>query len=241
MGRRRSQLDSEEEMLPPGFKRIGYDADTQTYFYSDDNGATWEGSPGSRYGTLRRVSTRAAPLRQMPAGSSATVPHVQSAASTTRPRFSANITAVPQNPHHPDIEETLARRRAHQASISTVRTSNILHTDQQSDAISPQVADAYLSSKPLPSLPQQNDAPSASRQAELSPLAPGPTTAQNPTSFGNGNTISQGSRRRSFLNTLFARLGRRVTNSGALGRGRAETTITPPAVRKPLRRWESSA
>ncbi|RYP75485.1 hypothetical protein DL771_002370 [Monosporascus sp. 5C6A] len=51
-----SQYDSDEERLPSGMKRIGYDADTQTYSYRDTDGSIWEGPPGSQYGQLTRVS-----------------------------------------------------------------------------------------------------------------------------------------------------------------------------------------
>jgi hypothetical protein len=37
-------------------RRIGYDADTQTYTYRDDaDGSIWEGPPGSRYGKLTQI------------------------------------------------------------------------------------------------------------------------------------------------------------------------------------------
>ncbi|KAL2022537.1 hypothetical protein VTK56DRAFT_5144 [Thermocarpiscus australiensis] len=51
-----SHYDSDEERLPEGMTRVGYDADTQTHTYRDTDGSYWESSPGSRYGTLRRVS-----------------------------------------------------------------------------------------------------------------------------------------------------------------------------------------
>jgi len=40
--------------LPSGMRRVGYDADTQTYTYQDEDGSYWEGAQGARYGTLRR-------------------------------------------------------------------------------------------------------------------------------------------------------------------------------------------
>ncbi|KAK1752601.1 hypothetical protein QBC47DRAFT_416245 [Echria macrotheca] len=58
MGHRRSWMDSDEDRLPSGFRRTGYDADTQRYSYTDENGDTYEGPPGSRYGELRRTATR---------------------------------------------------------------------------------------------------------------------------------------------------------------------------------------
>ena len=41
--------------LPEGMRRIGYDADTQTYTYRHSNGSVWEGAPGNRYGTLTPI------------------------------------------------------------------------------------------------------------------------------------------------------------------------------------------
>jgi hypothetical protein len=50
-----SQYDEDEERLPDGMRRVGYDADTERYQYQDENGDFWEGPPGSRYGALRPV------------------------------------------------------------------------------------------------------------------------------------------------------------------------------------------
>jgi hypothetical protein len=54
-----SHLDSDEDRLPAGMSRVGYDADTQIYTYRDSDGSFWEGAPGCRYGKLHRV--RSAP------------------------------------------------------------------------------------------------------------------------------------------------------------------------------------
>jgi hypothetical protein len=51
-----SQYDTDEERLPSGMTRIGYDADEQTYTFRDADGSIWESAPGSQYGPLRRVS-----------------------------------------------------------------------------------------------------------------------------------------------------------------------------------------
>ena len=52
-----SHLDTDEERLPDGMTRIGYDADSQTYTYRDSDGSTWEGAPGNQYGKLFKVKT----------------------------------------------------------------------------------------------------------------------------------------------------------------------------------------
>ena len=58
-----SYLDSDEDRLPSGMTRVGYDADTQVYTYRDsDDGSYWEGAPGCRYGKLHRVRAATPPL-----------------------------------------------------------------------------------------------------------------------------------------------------------------------------------
>lgn len=53
---RRSRYDDDEERLPHGMTRVGYDADTQVYTFQDEDGSYWEGSPGCEYGgQLTRV------------------------------------------------------------------------------------------------------------------------------------------------------------------------------------------
>ncbi|KAI0480737.1 LysM domain-containing protein [Xylariaceae sp. FL0804] len=56
-----SQYDTDEERLPEGMQRIGYDADTEIYSFRDSDGSIWESAPGNRYGSLRRVSPPPAP------------------------------------------------------------------------------------------------------------------------------------------------------------------------------------
>ncbi|KAI0408568.1 carbohydrate-binding module family 50 protein [Xylaria palmicola] len=51
-----SEYDTDEERLPEGMQRIGYDADTQVYTFRDADGSVWESAPGSQYGQLRRVA-----------------------------------------------------------------------------------------------------------------------------------------------------------------------------------------
>ncbi|KAK4153565.1 hypothetical protein C8A00DRAFT_43515 [Chaetomidium leptoderma] len=50
-----SHLDTDDERLPAGMTRAGYDADTQIYTYRDTDGSLWEGAPGCQYGNLHRV------------------------------------------------------------------------------------------------------------------------------------------------------------------------------------------
>lgn len=50
-----SRYDTDEERLPEGMSRVGYDADTQVYTFQDADGSYWESAPGSQYGRLTRV------------------------------------------------------------------------------------------------------------------------------------------------------------------------------------------
>jgi hypothetical protein len=54
-----SHLDTDEERLPEGMTRVGYDGDTQVYTYQDSDGSYWEGAPGVKYGRLYRVKQTA--------------------------------------------------------------------------------------------------------------------------------------------------------------------------------------
>lgn len=51
-----SRYDTDEERLPEGMERVGYDADTQIYTFRDADGSYWEGAPGCQYGRLTKVS-----------------------------------------------------------------------------------------------------------------------------------------------------------------------------------------
>ncbi|KAG6009739.1 hypothetical protein E4U21_001487 [Claviceps maximensis] len=50
-----SHYDADQDRLPDGMRRIGYDADTQIYTFQDDDGSYWESAPGCQYGQLTRV------------------------------------------------------------------------------------------------------------------------------------------------------------------------------------------
>ncbi|KYK61073.1 uncharacterized protein DCS_02214 [Drechmeria coniospora] len=50
-----SRYDTDDERLPDGMTRVGYDADTQVYTFQDADGSYWESAPGCQYGHLTRV------------------------------------------------------------------------------------------------------------------------------------------------------------------------------------------
>jgi len=52
-----TQYDEDEYNLPEGMKRIGYDSDTQCYYFKDRDGSIWRGAPGARYSEMTRVSS----------------------------------------------------------------------------------------------------------------------------------------------------------------------------------------
>ena len=52
---RRSYGAEQDDRLPHGFSRIGYDADTQVYTFRGPDSSLYEGPSGARYGTLTKV------------------------------------------------------------------------------------------------------------------------------------------------------------------------------------------
>lgn len=50
-----SRYDTDEERLPEGMQRVGYDADSQVYTFRDADGSYWESAPGNQYGHLTKV------------------------------------------------------------------------------------------------------------------------------------------------------------------------------------------
>lgn len=52
-----SRYDTDEERLPHGMTRVGYDDDTQVYTFKDNDGSYWESAPGSQYGQLTQISS----------------------------------------------------------------------------------------------------------------------------------------------------------------------------------------
>ncbi|KAK0446960.1 uncharacterized protein EV420DRAFT_883166 [Desarmillaria tabescens] len=51
-----SQHAEDSRRLPEGFQRIGYDADTMQYTFTDTHGKLYRSAPGEEYGTLTPVA-----------------------------------------------------------------------------------------------------------------------------------------------------------------------------------------
>ncbi|SPQ22678.1 48f9a77f-bdbc-45b7-8cf8-497a92e24739 [Thermothielavioides terrestris] len=98
-----SHLDSDDERLPDGMVRVGYDADTQVYTYRDRDGSYWEGAPGCKYGRLYRVQP--APLPRPRAHSSSSDSESDSEDDSDSPNSPKNnteknkITTDEKTPH----------------------------------------------------------------------------------------------------------------------------------------------
>ena len=45
-------VTQDDYRLPEGMKRVGYDADTQKYYFRDSDGSLWESAEGNQYGEL---------------------------------------------------------------------------------------------------------------------------------------------------------------------------------------------
>lgn len=62
---RRYDYDTDDERLPEGMVRVGYDADTQVYTFRDTDGSLWEGPPGCQYGRMTKVTNAPKPPSRM--------------------------------------------------------------------------------------------------------------------------------------------------------------------------------
>lgn len=45
----------DKSRLPEGFRRTGYDADMEVYYFKDREGRQWQSKPGNEYGRLMPV------------------------------------------------------------------------------------------------------------------------------------------------------------------------------------------
>ena len=117
-----SYLDTDEERMPSGMTRMGYDADTQTYSYLDSDGSIWEGAPGNRYGKIFKVSSPPR-LTARPKANSAPEPMK---AQVANPKACNAKTQVPSRSNLFD-EDTIAERRDYQQldESNSSRTSSI--------------------------------------------------------------------------------------------------------------------
>lgn len=84
-----SRYDSDEERLPEGMTRVGYDADEEVYTFQDADGSLWESAPGNRYGRLRKVSDG-----PDPDDGDATQPFLGSGENYERPSWRAEMISL---------------------------------------------------------------------------------------------------------------------------------------------------
>ncbi|KAJ3532019.1 hypothetical protein NM208_g8625 [Fusarium decemcellulare] len=67
-----SRYDTDEERLPEGMERVGYDADSQVYTFRDADGSYWESAPGNHRGSS---SEELEPIPDCPEGTTAYAVH----------------------------------------------------------------------------------------------------------------------------------------------------------------------
>lgn len=148
MRSRFAEYDTDEDNLPQGMTRIGYDADTETYTFSSADGSIWESSPGSRYGNLTRVGL---PVRRPsdPQGWQS---------GRLAPSSSAQTGDSEKGPAAPNVDETPTGRRRSASRVllrcvSKVTSSLRPRSDSQAssttesspDTLSPDVEDFLFS------------------------------------------------------------------------------------------------
>ncbi|KAF1816527.1 hypothetical protein P152DRAFT_454781 [Eremomyces bilateralis CBS 781.70] len=54
--------ESDDQRLPDGMQRVGYDADTQRHTFQSSNGALFQGPAGARYGRLTPYGSEPRPM-----------------------------------------------------------------------------------------------------------------------------------------------------------------------------------
>lgn len=88
---RRFDYDTDDDRLPEGMVRVGYDADSQVYTFRDADGSLWEGPPGCEYGHMTKVADPPRPLADL------TNIDVESAGAThdAPPSYDESEAAVP--------------------------------------------------------------------------------------------------------------------------------------------------
>ena len=101
-----SYLDSDEERLPEGMTRTGYDADEGVYYFRDTDGSRWKGVPGRRYGPMHKIEEPPCPPQSSSSSSSLSMP--PSPSSPSSPSLSSSPTIVEPYvayyPRRPDPE-----------------------------------------------------------------------------------------------------------------------------------------
>ncbi|KAK0429652.1 hypothetical protein ARMSODRAFT_948113 [Armillaria solidipes] len=90
-----TQYDEDSYRLPEGMERIGYDSDTQTYFYRDANGDTWKGAEGAEYSEMTRVSGASSSTEDIEAAPRRADGYQQLATDLNRPMVSTTYTPNP--------------------------------------------------------------------------------------------------------------------------------------------------
>ncbi|KAK0473110.1 hypothetical protein IW261DRAFT_1553218 [Armillaria novae-zelandiae] len=90
-----TQYDEDSYRLPEGMERIGYDSDTQTYFYRDANGDTWKGAEGAEYSEMTRVSGASSSTEDIEAVPRRADGYQQLATDLDRPVVSTTYTPNP--------------------------------------------------------------------------------------------------------------------------------------------------
>lgn len=143
----------DDDRLPEGVKRTGYDADTQTYTYESVRGEQYQGRAGERYGELTRTGTAAA------------APRAQSSA-VPQP------TALPSAPPQPS---TPVRPPNYYPPNASLRAT----PPRVGRALSTPISGAAVTRRAVPSTPSSTTSHTPSSTASRAPTS---TTSHTPTS-----------------------------------------------------------
>ncbi|KAL0955590.1 hypothetical protein HGRIS_001826 [Hohenbuehelia grisea] len=101
-------------------KRIGYDADTQQYIFSDSGGTTWRGAEGSMYGIMKPAAGLVTQSRAAAPSERAAVSHEEKPKTTPPTRSATNSHAEQPKPK----------------ATSHARSSTVSHAEKPKDWLS---------------------------------------------------------------------------------------------------------
>lgn len=144
---RKWRVDGDEDRLPEGMRRVGYDSDTQTYTYKDARGE-YTGRPGQKYGELTPTGATQQPRRPR----AATQPVLAPRQPRRAPKASSSLSHQHHTTHQDRDSPSLTQNHNTQTNNPTTTSSFPSRGKQTADVVSESPA-PYLSSPPTtPSL-----------------------------------------------------------------------------------------
>ena len=194
---RKWRVDGDEDRLPEGVSRTGYDADTQTYTYSGVNGEEYAGQPAQQYGelTLTRAASSAGPSQPSRRLTQVFLqPEAPSSRTTAEPRV-------------PSRSRTLAEPRqrlsvADRSSSHGERTAKKTHSSTRSSSRIPTTTTTPASARP--SRRSHNPDRNQTFDAVMTPATTTPDTTTSTASLAETTRLSPNPNRNQTFSAIMA-------------------------------------